>query len=51
MKTDRHRSKRLLLFICVYLWLISTVCAQVSFTLATKDGKSRFRVGEAIEVG
>jgi hypothetical protein len=50
MKTDRHGSKRLPLFICVYLWLISTACAQVSFTLATKDGKSRFRVGEAIEV-
>ncbi|MBO0799483.1 MAG: hypothetical protein J2P31_11740, partial [Blastocatellia bacterium] len=38
------------MFICVYLWLISTACAQVSFTLATKDGKSTFRVGEAIEV-
>jgi hypothetical protein len=38
------------LFICVYLWLISTAFAQVSFTLATKDGKSTFRVGEAIEV-
>src|SRR5215471_11458943 len=50
MKTDRHRAKRLLLFICVYLWLISTACAQVAFTLATKDGKSTFRVGEAIEV-
>ena len=50
MKTDRHGAKRLLLFICVYLWLISTACAQVSFTIATKDGKSRFRVGEAIEV-
>src|SRR5215467_12801425 len=50
MKTDRHGSKRLLLLICVYLWLISTACAQVAFTLATKDGKSTFRVGEAIEV-
>jgi hypothetical protein len=50
MNTDIHGSKRLPLFICVYLWLISTACAQVSFTLATKDGKSRFRVGEAIEV-
>ena len=50
MNTDIHGSKRLPLFICVYLWLISTACAQVSFTLATKDRKSRFRVGEAIEV-
>ena len=50
MKTPRHGAKRLSLFICVYLWLISTAFAQVSFTLATKDGKSTFRVGEAIEV-
>ena len=50
MKTDRHGSKRLSLFISFYLWLSSTAWAQVSFTLATKDGKSRFRVGEAIEV-
>src|SRR5215470_15551640 len=50
MKTHRGESKRLSLFICVYLWLISTAFAQVSFTLAAKDGKSTFRVGEAIEV-
>src|SRR5215470_14151054 len=50
MKTHRGESKKLSLFICVYLWLISTAGAQVSFTFATKDGKSTFRVGEAIEV-
>jgi hypothetical protein len=50
MKTPRHGSKRLSLFICVYLWLIATASAQVSFTLATRAGKSTFRVGEAIEI-
>jgi hypothetical protein len=50
MNPARHGSKRLSLFVCVYLWLISAAWAQVSFTLATKDGKSKFRVGEAIEV-
>ena len=50
MNTDRNGSKRLSLFILVYLWLVSAAWAQVSLTLATKDGKSKFRVGEAIEV-
>src|SRR4030095_10369598 len=50
MNADRHGSKRLSLFVCVYLWLISAAWAQVSVTLATKDGKSKFRVGEPIEV-
>src|SRR5262245_19598876 len=50
MNTERNGSKRLPLLILVYLWLVSAASAQVSLTLTTKDGKSKFRVGEAIEV-
>src|SRR5215831_15324134 len=50
VNTERNGSKRLPLLILVYLWLVSAASAQVSLTLTTKDGKSKFRVGEAIEV-
>src|SRR5215831_13509866 len=50
VNTERNGSKRLPLLILVYLWLVSAAWAQVSLTLTTKDGKSKFRVGEAIEV-
>src|SRR5215475_16204627 len=50
MNTERNGSKRIPLLILVYLWLVSAASAQVSLTLTTKDGKSKFRVGEAIEV-
>jgi len=50
VNTERNGSKRLPLLIFVYLWLVSAAWAQVSLTLTTKDGKSKFRVGEAIEV-
>src|SRR5262245_18548771 len=50
MNTGRNGLKRLSRLILVYLWLASAAWAQVSLTLATKDGKSKFRIGEAIEV-
>src|SRR5215831_2568978 len=50
VNTERNGSKRLPLLILVYLWLVSAAWAQVSLTLTTKNGKSKFRVGEALEV-
>jgi hypothetical protein len=50
MNTNRNGSKRISLLVLVYLWLVSAAWGQVSLTLATKDGQSKFRIGEAIEV-